>query len=96
MRSYLKWPIVESLVETVGSNATAAVYGPLKIMSPELESKRICRLLIKPVRISCPVSRNERRARTTFQALFTSVDDTPVGKIRPCGRFIENRKGFLS
>jgi hypothetical protein len=76
------WPIAKSLMKTDGPKAPTVLHGPLGItyhpnenadcLENQFTSHDLCD------------ENHERQVKTTFQALLASVDDTPLGKLRPC------------
>jgi hypothetical protein len=68
-----------------GQKASTAVHGPLGITyHPKEKANEVANCLENQfIFYDMCFENNERRVETRFQELFVSVDDTPLGKVRP-------------
>jgi hypothetical protein len=80
------WPIAKSLMKRDGPKAPAAVHDPLGIAYHPNEKANVivdCLAILFTNHDLCDES-HELWVETIAQALLASVDDTSLGKVRPC------------
>jgi hypothetical protein len=70
-----------------GSKVPTAVHGPLGIIYHPNEKANMTADLVENQFTSHDLcgENHERRVQTRVKAVFVSVDDTPLGIVRPCG-----------
>jgi hypothetical protein len=80
------WPIAKSLMNSGGPKAPTAVHGPLGIIYHLDEKANVTVDCLENQFTSHDPSdeNHERRLETRAQILFAFVDDTSLGKVRPC------------
>jgi hypothetical protein len=76
------WPIAKSHTERDGPNAPAAVHGPLGITYQPNEKANTIADCLQNQFTSHDLC--DEKHETRVQALLAPVDDTPLGKVRPC------------
>jgi hypothetical protein len=80
------WLIAKSLMKRYGPKAPTTIHGPLGITyHPNARVNVIADCLENQFTSHDLCDENhERQVETTVQALLSSVDGTPLGKVRPC------------
>jgi hypothetical protein len=80
------WPIAKSLMKRDGPKAPTAIHGPIGITCHRNQKANVTADGLENQFTSHDLcdENHERRVETWVNALLASVDDTPLGKERPC------------